>query len=260
MKCIIIIMLLVVCKSHAQWATNSSINIGSTALNFKQTCFDTTANASTITFINLHQDENTSVAATMAVLGVAKKYCVAQIIQSSTRSISFVVNNATIKVDPNRIYTPTGAAKTIADNNPKLNAMQKIDVQNAVAKFKVAFINKYITNKALVVALHNNLTLSMNTYIDGNEKNNVLEKNYAKPQQAHDFFLTTEKRFYDYLAAKGYNVVLQNNAAAKDDGSLSVYAGKNSIPYINVEALRGHLAQQKLMLQAVLDLIKHFNL
>ena len=47
--------------------------------------------------------------------------------------------------------------------------------------------------------------------------------------------------------------MLQNNHRVRDDGSLSVYAARHNIGYINVEARHGHAAEQREMLQTLLD-------
>jgi hypothetical protein len=49
-------------------------------------------------------------------------------------------------------------------------------------------------------------------------------------------------------------VVLQHHRP-QDDGSLSVYAAKKKIPYINIEALHGHLDEQIRMLETLKDII-----
>jgi len=69
------------------------------------------------------------------------------------------------------------------------------------------------------------------------------------------FFYVTERKHFDGLKAKGYNVVLQNNDAVTDDGSLSVYCGRQKITYINVEAEHGHKIEQERMLTDLLDLL-----
>ena len=68
--------------------------------------------------------------------------------------------------------------------------------------------------------------------------------------------MTTEENYFDNIKRLGFNVVLQNNMKVTDDGSLSVYCGKQRIPYINVEAENGHLTEQKEMLAAIWLLVK----
>ena len=53
----------------------------------------------------------------------------------------------------------------------------------------------------------------------------------------------------------GLNVILQDNEACVNDGSLSVHCGKNNIPYINVEAQKGHLSEQIDLIRIVIDIL-----
>jgi hypothetical protein len=70
----------------------------------------------------------------------------------------------------------------------------------------------------------------------------------------HDFILTTDRPIFHYLKRRKFNVVLQHHDPV-DDGSLSVYAARKKIPYINIEALHGHLDEQIKMLEALKDII-----
>jgi hypothetical protein len=52
--------------------------------------------------------------------------------------------------------------------------------------------------------------------------------------------LVTELAVFNLLKKENVNVVLQSKDAV-DDGSLSIYAMQNSIPYINAEVQHGHI-------------------
>lgn len=56
---------------------------------------------------------------------------------------------------------------------------------------------------------------------------------------------------YEALAAEGFAVVLQDNERAADEGSLSVWAARQGIPYVNVEAEHGQRDRQVEMLEAL---------
>ena len=56
----------------------------------------------------------------------------------------------------------------------------------------------------------------------------------------YEFYFITTARLYGLLTPTGFNVILQNNAKATDDGSLSVYFGQRNIEYVNIEAQHGH--------------------
>jgi hypothetical protein len=112
----------------------------------------------------------------------------------------------------------------------------------------------------LVVALHNNTnagSLSVNSYKKGAVYARDAKAVFVNiKQDADDFFYTTELAFYNFLKKKGFNVVLQNNATVKDDGSLSVFCSDQKIPYLNIEAQEGHLIQQNRMVGVVLQMIE----
>jgi D-alanyl-D-alanine dipeptidase len=117
---------------------------------------------------------------------------------------------------------------------------------------------------AIIIALHNNTEAeySVSSYAAGGP----LEKEAAavaiatnaddkSPRDPDDFFFVTDRRLFDALAARNWNVVLQDNERATDDGSLSVLCGMKGIPYINVEAQHEHRDVQESMLNAALDVV-----
>jgi len=79
-----------------------------------------------------------------------------------------------------------------------------------------------------------------------------------------NFIIVTEPPLLGPFAARGFNVIVQKPAAqlrapgcSVDDGSLSVHAAFNNIPYVNLEVdIGGGAARQRQMLEAVYDLIK----
>ena len=77
----------------------------------------------------------------------------------------------------------------------------------------------------------------------------------ARDKRPDDFFFVTEPALFEALKGRGYNTVLQDNAHATDDGSLSVRCAKDGIRYVNVEAQHGHLDAQRDMLRALRDVI-----
>jgi hypothetical protein len=74
-----------------------------------------------------------------------------------------------------------------------------------------------------------------------------------------DFFFVTDKNIFKFLKEKNQNVALQDNVNVTDDGSLSVYCGKNKIPYINVESEHGHFREQTRMLEILQEITKDFS-
>ena len=109
----------------------------------------------------------------------------------------------------------------------------------------------------LIVAVHNNLDegdLTIKTL--GMLSKQELTDVFVNPERdIDDFFYVTTRRDFEFFKAKNFNVVLQNNETVTDDGSLSVYCGKQKMRYINIETEHGHLLEQIEMLENVQKLI-----
>ena len=103
----------------------------------------------------------------------------------------------------------------------------------------------------LLISLHNNIR----EYSIDNEiplSTEVSIKNTNHPHH-HNFFICTNKEDYDLLKKSPFNVVLQDKQIENDDGSLSWYAYRKNIRYINIETRLGHLRTQSEMLKYVND-------
>jgi len=74
-----------------------------------------------------------------------------------------------------------------------------------------------------------------------------------------DFILTTDRSLFNRIKEKNINVVCEDINAIRDDGSLSVYAARNKIPYVNIEAEHQHFDEQLQMLMVLEDIIKEYR-
>ncbi|MES2774696.1 MAG: hypothetical protein V4722_10955 [Bacteroidota bacterium] len=230
--------------------------VGTSTVTYHTTCFGKTD--SSIVFINVHENENTSVKAAKEILAAAKRYCLVQLKFRHIRFISFTHKGKHFTVDPNRIFTSKGAAASLKKNSGGCSEAIFAGALKAVNRLGGNYTDSFITHKNLVVALHNNTDgepLSIISYKSGSEAQNAKDVHMNLQQDPDDFFFTTEKSIFNFLKQKGFNVALQDNENVLDDGSLSVYAGKNNIPYINIEAQENHVAEQKKMIEAVLEFI-----
>ena len=109
-----------------------------------------------------------------------------------------------------------------------------------------------------VIALHNNTNdhFSVNEYLQGNIRAGDAAKVYTNPEQdPDDLFLTTDRRIYYHLTMKNYNSVLQDNENCRQDGSLSVYCGKNKIHYVNLETEHGKYNQYTEMIESLYGIL-----
>jgi hypothetical protein len=197
-----------------------------------------------LTMVNLHDDENAAVEAGAAVLQKRGGKLI-ELTHGGTRRVEFSLRGRDYSFDPNRIFSKAGVRMTVraADRGTVPE-----EAHLAVERFAEEFIRHFELNKkAAFIALHNNGDggLSIHTYEPGGEwaaDTDVLHvSTVADPD---DVFFVTEERIYEALKAQHFNVVLQDNTIKRDDGSLSVYAGRHGIRYINVEAEPEHLAEQ----------------
>ena len=228
--------------SQSSKLMNKTIKLSKTKIELKQ--FNN-AKSNNILFLNVHQDEQTSIDAIQAF---AKDIPLnfAYLHHKNTRRIEYQIGKHFYTVDPNRIYTKQGREKTI-ETNHKVTLRSKL-VAKKLAKEIIGLIKKY----KIIVTLHNNsdVNYSIKSYLPGGDEAENTADVFINPNMdADDFIYTTEKKYFDYLKQANYNVILQDNTNFVNDGSLSVYCGINNIPYINIEAQLGHYNEQ-------LDLIK----
>lgn len=74
-----------------------------------------------------------------------------------------------------------------------------------------------------------------------------------------DFILTTDISLFNRIREKKINVVREDINTVKDDGSLSVFAARHKIPYLNIEAEHEHLQEQLAMLKILEDIIREYR-
>lgn len=207
-----------------------------------------------VSFINLHDDENTSVEAGINFLSRFGGSLL-QLQHSGKRHFRFVLNGQSFGFDPNRIFTASGLKQTL-----EKQSIYREDAAIEVQKIADSLLINYVDDKKIVIALHNNTErgLSILSYKKGGfEAENAAKVYVSNAMNPHDFMLTTNASVFHYLKRKKINVVLQHHKP-KDDGSLSVYAAKKKIHYINIEALQGHLDEQIRMLEAVKGIIDRY--
>lgn len=195
---------------------------------------------SSILYLNIHEDEQTSIEA-IQEFNKTKPVNFIFLQQNKTRRINFNIKEKNYSFDPNRIYTRKGRKNTI---EPKQFLKYKPRV---ISKFIADHIIKIIKSYDVIVTLHNNtdVNYSIKSYQAGeDESENTAEVYINETWDPDDFIYTTEKIYFDHLKAEGVNVILQKQSGYVNDGSLSVYCGKEHIKYINIEAQKGHFNEQ----------------
>lgn len=201
-------------------------------------------------FVNLHDDENTSVDA--ALWYIRKRGGrVIELAHDGTRNVTFGLGSTKHAVDPNRIYTDAGRAATLESLSEYSEAAN--EATKALSDAVVGRIND--ANPTWVVALHNNTdeSYSLKSYLpEGPYLGDARAVHHGFDMDPDDFYFVTDEKLYRALAMKNLNVVLQNNDGVTDDGSLSVYCARAGIRYVNVEAQHGHERTQRRMIVRLL--------
>jgi len=234
--------------SQSSKIMNKTIKLAKTKIELKQV---KQAKNNDILFLNIHQDEQTSIDA-IQVFSKDIPLNFAYFNHKKTRRIKYQIGKNTFTVDPNRIYTKEGREKTI-ESEHQITLRSKM-VAKKLAKEIIQLISHYQT----IVTLHNNsdVNYSIKSYLpNGDEAENTAEVYINPNMDADDFIYTTEKRFFDYLKNANYNVILQDNTHFVNDGSLSVYCGIKGIPYINIEAQLGHFNEQLELIKVIYEML-----
>jgi hypothetical protein len=202
-----------------------------------------------LVFINLHDDEYTSVDAVKRILETTGGLLI-EVENELQRNIKFRIGKTTYRVDPNRIFSVEG----IKASMEQLGYVSYSAVAE-IKKLGQRILQLIPEDAQCVIALHNNTPdlFTIQEYSAGNKRAGDSKKVFINPgEDADDFFLTTDATLYEHLADKGFNTILQDNKNCKEDGSLSVYCGKNKIRYVNCETEHGKTEQYYKMMQALL--------
>jgi hypothetical protein len=208
-----------------------------------------------LTFLVLHDDENTAVEAGIEVIRRHGGRLI-EVRAAGERNVRFEQGGRTYAFDPNRVFTVAGARETLRRQSPSGSSAAALD---AVRRFAREVVDLGFDSAApAVVTLHNNTdgAYSANSYALGGEfATDATAMHVPLDGEPDDFFFVTDSTAYSALHDRGFSVVLQNNATVTDDGSLSVWAGRRGLPYVNVEAEHGHLEQQIEMIEAVVEVL-----
>lgn len=169
----------------------------------------------------------------------------------SAHGIAYLVRNVTRNValeggelDPNRMFSRTGAERNLRTLNPKWPATQVQQELDRLDRQRNELLDAIHPGQGdVLIALHNNVDYSVDDELAGS--NRVALNDLAN---RHDFCLCTAQGDFDLLSRGSYNVVLQDKPPGADDGSLSRYAARRGFRYVNIEAAMGRFDKQRAML------------
>ena len=205
------------------------------------------------TMINVHDDENTAVAAGRIVIEQSGGRLI-ELSHGGQRLVTFSLGGGRYCFDPNRIFSDTGIRATLEQHSAWSEAAGR-----AVKQFATQYLEHFgLDRERVIIALHNNSdgALSIHSYHPGAEHAAAAATvHVAAARSPDDFFYVTDARFFDYLKQRDFNVLLQDNAAVSDDGSLSVYFARKGIPYVNIEAESSHLNAQIEMVRVAREML-----
>jgi hypothetical protein len=190
-----------------------------------------------INLLVIHDDEDTGVKAAFEYI----RYSGGTVIDpqyGSVRNYNFNFDSTQYQIDPNSIYTEVGIRKNLA----KYGAFDDLVVPELLKASKV-ILNAYSPGKPdYIFTLHNNTdgAFGVASYLKGYELEQTADSLFINFQMdPDDFILVTDRELFSLVKKENVNVVLQSGNAP-DDGSLSIYAMQNQIPYVNVEVQHGH--------------------
>ena len=197
---------------------------------------------SDVSYILIHGDEET--ARMLLSEHIKKNKGKAFFIKSKEREVVL----GPTKVDPNRIFSRTGARKALKKFKPHWDHKELTKLLEKLDKSRNIFLfNIFPSEGGLLIALHNNFR----GYSVKDELANSQLHSIKKDKNPRDFIICTDLKDYQKLKKGPYNVVLQNIIDEDNNGSLSWPALENGVRYVNIETRLGWLSQQRKMLKFV---------
>jgi len=195
--------------------------------------------------------------------------------KNSLRNLKFQSRNESYSIDPNRIFTVNG--RKCSNFTPQID---ELIIKFADDLLKIIRPDEHHINIP-IVAVHNNQDVDEKELGVRNRDltANAFTKSGAYDAQSRGVYLSNSETdednfvflsspvFLSFFAEKDFNVVVQKSAkqlfsenCAVDDGSLSVYFGQRTIPYINLEAdIKNGSFRQRQMLETVYSLVEEVN-
>lgn len=202
-----------------------------------------------LSFLVLHDDENTGAETAHAFCDTAGGSIV-ELQYGNERNITFGYKRTKFSFDPNQMFNNAGAYRTLRKYSVNKPGGEVISMVRALA---LEVLNAYKPDSlGYIVTLHNNTDerFSIASYQNDPLLKGVADSVFINQEtDEDDFILVTEPAFFNYLKARSVNTVLQSEHAK--DGSLSVYAQTNKIPYVNIEVQDGHYQEHLRLIQVV---------
>jgi len=210
-----------------------------------------------IKFLVVHDNEDTGVKAGFDYI----RWSGGELIDSqygSVRDYNFNYMDDSYRIDPNAIYNEVGVNSRL-----KKNAYSSNEVEKAILKAGKQIVDFYDPKSTgYILTLHNNADggFGISSYLPGYDLSSTADSVYINfAMDGDDLLYVTEPRLFSSLKKANVNVILQSKFV-ENDGSLSVYAMQNNIPYINVEVQHGHLDEHLRLIEIAVAALKEHGL
>ncbi|SMC77877.1 hypothetical protein [Pedobacter africanus] len=205
-----------------------------------------------IQFLAIHDDEDTGVKAAFEYI----RFSGGTLIDCQYGGIrNFRLSNQgeRFQTDPNSIYTKKGLPIGI-----EKYGLVDDDVVKHLERGAKTILQLYDPEKqGYIFTLHNNTDgdFGIASYLKGYELETSADSVYINfGMDPDDLVFVTDLKLFNGLKKENVNVVLQS-ANAPDDGSLSIYAMLNKIPYINVEVQHGHYDENLRLIEIAIKVL-----
>lgn len=210
-----------------------------------------------VRFLVVHDNEDTGVKAGFDYI----RWSGGELIDSQyggVRDYTFTHMDDPYRIDPNAIYTETGVKTRL-----KKSAYSSGEVEKYILDAGKQIVNFYDPKSTgYFLTLHNNGDggFGISSYLPGYDLASTADSVHINfEMDGDDLLLVTEPRLFTSLKKANVNVILQSKFA-ENDGSLSVYAMINNIPYINVEVQHGHQQQNLELIEIAIAALKEHGL
>ncbi|GGI27927.1 hypothetical protein [Pedobacter mendelii] len=210
-----------------------------------------------IRFLVVHDNEDTGVKAGFDYI----RWNGGEIIDSQyggVRDYNFSYMDDIYRIDPNAIYTERGINTRLKKDEFSSGEVEK--ALNAAGKQIIDFYDP--KSLGYILTLHNNGDggFGISSYLPGYDLSSAADSVYINfEMDGDDMLYVTDLKLFNSLKKANVNVMLQSKFV-ENDGSLSVYAMQNDLPYINVEVQHGHLEENLRLIELAIAALKEHNL
>lgn len=205
-----------------------------------------------LTYVSLHDDENTSAEAAIQII-MRHGGRLVELRHGRGRNVVIRKNGVKDSFDPNRMFSEKGLRRSLAYSTAYSDANLALGTNFAA---EVLNLIEYSPGEPLI-AVHNNTQgkLTIHDFQEGEWYGpDTREVSISAGQDPDDFFFTNSPGLYEALAALGYNAALMADTPP-DRGTLGCYINSIDGLYVNVETEHGHLKEQIAMLEVLQRLL-----